>query len=338
MLFSYIVLLPTSFILTVARKLRFVTANLKQRDGGATTSNKTARRRAYGLHQLGLASSEEVDLLRRFVDGWLIRKDFAIFLSHYKTEAAAEARVLKTELQRALNLTTGDVFLDADNLSDLRKLLDSVANSDAVFLLYTKGVLSRPWCIAELHAAVQNDVPIIVVTIENAFKGVGGIDGIIDILDDFPNYLSNTNPTAVDTLTELGLNTVSVASEIKAAIQNCEVLSFNPHLSSTIMDAQVLQMANLLVDRVCPENISLLPDERDKTVEPWAVTKQYALYIIHEEKAAAVAQVAARAKEWLLSNTDLSSSQIAVHSISKDVKHDYDHIINDVDCVLLLQS
>lgn len=336
-MFSYVLLLPSSFVLTVVTKLRFVNKNLKLRGDDTTTSMKAARRRAYGLHQMGLASTEEVELLRRFVDGWLIRKDCAIFLSHFKTEAAAEARVLKTELQRALNLATSDVFLDADNLSDLRKLLDSVANSDAVFLLYTKGVLSRPWCIAELHAATQHDVPIIIVSIENAFKGVGGIDGIIEILDDFPNYLSNTNSTAELTLTELGLDTVSVASDIKAAIQSCEVLSFNPHLSSTIMDAQVLQMANMLVDRVCPENISLLPDERDKTVEPWPVTKHTALYIIHEEKAAAVAQAASEAKEWLLSNTDLNSSQIAVHSISK-VKHDYDHIIHDVDCVLLLQS
>ena len=81
-----------------------------------------------------------------------------------------------------------------------------------------------------------------------------------------------------------------------------------------------------------------MPDERDQTVEPWPVTKQFSLYIIHEEKDAAVAQAASQLKKWLLSNTDLSSAKIAVHSISKEVKHDYDHIINDVDCVLVLQS
>lgn len=337
---SYIVLLPSSFVCTVLHKLKFVTKSLKERDAGTISTNRATLRRAYDIHQMGLASNQELDLLRRFIDGWNIRKKTAIFLSHFKNEAAAEARVLKTELQRVLQLGTGDVFLDADNLSDLRKLLDSVADSDAVFLLYTKHVLSRPWCIAELHAAVQNDVPIIVVKIENAFKLDGGIQEICEILDDLPGFLNKANPTAMETLKELGLDAASVGSMIKGAVQNCEVVSFNPHLSSTIMDAQVLQMADTLVDRVCPENRPLLPDANDKKAEPWPVTKKHALYIIHEDKAALVKQAATKAKEWLLTNTDLSFPQIIVHSTSDEsaIEEDYNSIINDVDCVLLLQS
>ena len=40
-------------------------------------------------------------------------------------------------------------------------------------MLYTKhprqGVLSRPWCLLEMQMAVTNDVPIVLLRIDNAF-------------------------------------------------------------------------------------------------------------------------------------------------------------------------
>ena len=39
-----------------------------------------------------------------------------------------------------------EVFLDSDNLTDLRQLLVHVRESDCLVLMHTQGVLSRPWC------------------------------------------------------------------------------------------------------------------------------------------------------------------------------------------------
>lgn len=66
---------------------------------------------------------------------------------HYKAEAAAEARILKLAMVRAIGVRDEQVFLDSDDLSDLNDLKYSVQHSDCLVLLYTDKVLSRPWCL-----------------------------------------------------------------------------------------------------------------------------------------------------------------------------------------------
>ena len=52
--------------------------------------------------------------LRRYIDGWSVKGKYALFLSHFKAEAEAEARVLKLELVRSLRTQEDQIFLDAD--------------------------------------------------------------------------------------------------------------------------------------------------------------------------------------------------------------------------------
>ena len=59
-----------------------------------------------------------------------------------------------------------EIFLDFDNLSDLHVLLQHVRDSDVFVILLTAEVLSRPWCILEIHAAVSAGIPIVGVTFE----------------------------------------------------------------------------------------------------------------------------------------------------------------------------
>ena len=54
-----------------------------------------------------------------------------------------EARFLKTELERMLG---AEIFLDSDDLKDLRKLGEHVVDSDVLILLQSSEVLLRPWC------------------------------------------------------------------------------------------------------------------------------------------------------------------------------------------------
>ena len=88
---------------------------------------------------------------------------FAAFLSHYKIEAATEARWLQEKIEVAL--FGRQLFLDSDDLVDLTKLRDHVRESDCVLLLQTRSVLSRPWCIVELLTAIDAGIPIIGVSI-----------------------------------------------------------------------------------------------------------------------------------------------------------------------------
>ena len=71
---------------------------------------------------------------------------FAGFLSHYKIEAATEARWLQQQLEEELNERC---FLDSDDLVDLSKLKNHVRESKCVVLLQTASVLTRPWCLLE---------------------------------------------------------------------------------------------------------------------------------------------------------------------------------------------
>jgi hypothetical protein len=55
------------------------------------------------------------------------------------------------------------VFLDSDNLPDLRGLLQHVKDSDVVLLVLTTRCLERPWVLLEVYTALTNDIPLITV-------------------------------------------------------------------------------------------------------------------------------------------------------------------------------
>ena len=53
-----------------------------------------------------------------------------------------EARYLHVELEAALG---GRVFLDSDDLHDLRLLREAVQSSDVLVLLHSASIYERPW-------------------------------------------------------------------------------------------------------------------------------------------------------------------------------------------------
>ena len=68
-------------------------------------------------------------------------RGFCCFLSHYKVEAATEARWLQEALEA--HLEGERAFLDSDDLLDLSRLKDHVRESKCLLLLQTRSVLSR---------------------------------------------------------------------------------------------------------------------------------------------------------------------------------------------------
>jgi len=69
-------------------------------------------------------------------------KPFAAFVSHHKLACAMEARFLANELESILG---AKVFLDSDDLKDLRMLGKHVVDSDTLVILQSSEVLLRPW-------------------------------------------------------------------------------------------------------------------------------------------------------------------------------------------------
>lgn len=356
---SFIALVPMAGLLAVFSKLKYVQDVLNK--PRSTTSAKDRRALAFDLQALGLATDSDRQVLKRYIDGWHVNKEYAAFLSHYKLEAAAEARIMKVELVRMMRCQESQVFLDADNLTDLRDLLQNVADSDCLVLLHTQGVLSRPWCLLELHAAATHHVPIVVVRVSNAFAGH---TEMAKVLGDLGAYLAKENPQAIETLKEFDLDPSTVAKEILAGLKlssspeqrlladpenidsEDEVILFDTHQSSTILEAQIVHLATAMVKYVCPENEDLLPEVQEEELESWPVLRQYAVLIIHEEQSPVVVQKAEELRQWLVEHTPLTGEQVAVqidiqNTRSRqlnDVQPADLEVVSDVDCVLLLQS
>ena len=92
-------------------------------------------------------------------------KKWAAFVSHFKWEAATDARYVKEKLQEKLQQP---IFIDSDGLKDLRLLQDHVRESDVLVLLQTSTLLTRPWCILEIFTAIKARIPIIALNIRGA--------------------------------------------------------------------------------------------------------------------------------------------------------------------------
>lgn len=111
LLVSFVVLVPCGAIAAVYSKMKTVQAALTE--SIALSKHGEARRHAYKLQVLGLSDDVNREIMRRYIAGWQINKKFATFLSHFKNESAAEARILKSQLGDKLRLAGDQVFLDA---------------------------------------------------------------------------------------------------------------------------------------------------------------------------------------------------------------------------------
>lgn len=109
---SFLLMVPMAFVAAVATKLLHVHRLLNLKKGQDIWQDR--RLLAFHLQKLGLASVDDRTELRRYIDGWSVKGKYALFLSHFKAEAAAEARVLKLELVRSLRTQEDQIFLDAD--------------------------------------------------------------------------------------------------------------------------------------------------------------------------------------------------------------------------------
>ena len=82
------------------------------------------------------------------------QKEFQYFICHHKQGAGAK-RLLKIRLKSTAGVKR-KVFIDSDDLKDLTKLQDCVANdTESLVLLHSAGVLYRPWCVLEVATATN---------------------------------------------------------------------------------------------------------------------------------------------------------------------------------------
>ena len=146
---------------------------------------------------------------------WKLLRKFACFLSHFKFEAATEARLCQIELEKMLG---APCFLDSDNLQDLRELLDHVRNSDVLVLLQTTGLLTRPWCLLEIVTAIKAGVPIVAINVKGSHPyDYGEAANFLEHLD---TQLEEKNPGASQLLLDQGIDLTEAAYLLSSVLPN----------------------------------------------------------------------------------------------------------------------
>jgi hypothetical protein len=169
-------------------------------------------------------------------------KAFAGFLSHFKHECGTEARLVQQNLKPILERepvegASNEVFLDSDDLSDLRNLLVHVRQSKALVLLQSKGVLTRPWVIAELYTAVTSDVPIVALNVRNSYAY--DYAEALDFLMFFDQEIDIANPGAAQLLIDMGVDPEDVAYRLSDCLPNIISTDFNPNASEKVIQASL---------------------------------------------------------------------------------------------------
>ena len=163
-------------------------------------------------------------------------KPFAAFLSHHKGGCAMEARFIKGELERMLK--TG-IFLDSDDLKDLKMLLDHVRNSDVLVVLQSEQVLQRPWCLLEIHAALEARVPIVSVNCLGKGYDFAAASTFLRHLD---TELDIVSPGALDLIRGEGVDPLELAYKLSRAIPNIIAVNFDSSASRNVIQASLLDL------------------------------------------------------------------------------------------------
>ena len=163
-------------------------------------------------------------------------KKYLAFLSHFKEEAGAEARIVQSELRQLVGPGHA-TFLDSDDLFDLRALLEDVKNSQCLVLFQTAGVLTRPWGLLELYTAVTGGVPIVCLNV----KGPNAYDygDALSYMTHIDSELEVANPGAQKFMESNGVDLGELAFLLANTIPNCISVDFNPRGSKNSIEASL---------------------------------------------------------------------------------------------------
>lgn len=206
-----------------------------------------------------VASGSGVRLAR-----WELRGEFAAFLSHYKIEAAGDARHLKDALSKLLG---APIFLDSDDLTDLRELLRIVARSDVFLLLQTTNVLTRPWCLLEIFTAIKNHVPIVPISIKGGFPYSHSDASVLLSAADstFAAKLDRRSPGSVAIIRKhqipvrgvfMDVDIEQIGKTLLEHLPNLLSKQFEPSASRIVIEAQLEDLAQAMEQVRCRSNRS----------------------------------------------------------------------------------
>jgi len=120
-----------------------------------------------------LGDKSIVRFRKQFIKTVTTSNSHFMFISHCKGESGTEATLICSELEPLLkekfpaygSMYDSLVFVDSEELTNLKDIQSHVSGSSAVVLLLSKSTLMRPWILVELATAVKCNVRVIPVEI-----------------------------------------------------------------------------------------------------------------------------------------------------------------------------
>merc|ERR1712113_640369 len=146
-----------------------------------------------------------------------------------------EALIKKDKSALGHNLAR-PVFVDSEDLRDLRDLKRHVMQSHNLVLLLTNGVLRRPWCLIEIVTAMSYNVNFVPVEIQHRAASFRYPDEAY-----YQRLLQGEeiDDGGVDLLESQGFDLKSVESAIRQVFNHI-ALPFSPHKTALVRDAELM--------------------------------------------------------------------------------------------------
>jgi hypothetical protein len=178
-------------------------------------------------------------------------KKYALFLTHHKRDAASVVSMLRTDLARHMAIDPSYIFLDSEDLRDLRELRTAVKETLVLVVMLTKDVFTRPWCLAEIITAIASNVPIVSINIEgqgNAFDFAATQKYLQS--ENFADELESANPGAVKELINQEIDVSSMGKAIGAMLPYIISKGYNVSASERVREAQLLDIISVIQEKI----------------------------------------------------------------------------------------
>ncbi len=182
---------------------------------------------------------------------------YLAFWSHFKAEAGITARLLHEKIELRCKsrqdenptlLSNAKTFIDSDDLKDLRSLLDSVKKSHKIVVILTKKYLTRPWCLAELYAALENNIPIVPLNVIGGGYDFNEAKQFMETLTAESLNQASTAGDAATILIGLGIDIPSFGKKLASVLPNIISISFNPLGGGRVMEAEIDTIIDKLLE------------------------------------------------------------------------------------------
>lgn len=163
-------------------------------------------------------------------------RHFNVYLSNYIKEGGRSAALLKALLLQRSDNGIGSIFLDVDDLRDLRQEATNVVQSKVLLVIATRNFFTRPYCLLETYWALRRGSHVAIVDVVGAGFERRQTQHFLDTLD---HSLEAANPGSTATLLENGLNISEVQKVFLEKFENLAVLPFYDAADTKTLQAQV---------------------------------------------------------------------------------------------------